>query len=150
MYAAQYGQLEAARILIAHGAEVNAKAMKGWSALMIAALKGHQPMVELLVENGANPNLQDMHGWTPLMRATEKGDVALTRYLLQIETVNVNAQSELGTTALHVAAAQGQAEIAQLLLEHAADRDLRDKAGNTALRLAEQGQHQHITFLLQQ
>lgn len=149
MYAAQYGQLETAKLLIARGAAVGAKAMKGWTALMVAVLKGHQPVVELLLKNGADPNLQDMHGWTPLMRAIEKGDIALTRYLLRIEDVNVNIQSESDTTALHVAAVHGQIETVQLLLKRGARKDLRDKGGSTALMLAEQAQHRHITPLLQ-
>ena len=149
MYAAQYGQLEAAKILIFRGAKVDSKAMKGWNALMIAVLKGHQPMVNLLLQNGADPNSVDMHGWTPLMRATEKGDVALTRSLLQIEDIDINSQSESGTTALHVAAVHGHTEIAQLLLEHGAHKDLRDKGGNTALMLAQQAEQRRITTLLQ-
>ena len=149
MYTAQYGQLEAARSLIARGATVNLIAMKGWSALMIAVLKGHQSMVDLLLQNGANPNIQDMHGWTSLMRSAEKGDIALTRYLLQIEDIDINTQGEEGTTALHVAAVRGHTKIVQLLLEHGARKDLKDKGGNTALMLAQQGQHQSITDLLQ-
>ena len=149
MYAAQYGQLEAAKLLIARGAAVDAKAMKGWTALMVAVLKGHRPVVDLLLKNGADPNLQDMHGWTPLMRAIETGDILLTHHLLRIKDVNVNIQSESGTTALHVAAVHGQVETVQLLLKRGASKTLRDKGGNTPLMLAEQAQHRHITSLLQ-
>ena len=148
MYTAQYDRVEVARVLIDRGAAVNLTAMKGWSALMIAVLKGHTHMVELLLANGADGNVRDMHGWTPLMRAVEKGDVELTGRLLQEKEIDVNAQSNTGTTALHLAAGLGSAAIIPQLLQHGARMDMKDTKGNTAAMLAEQSGHPEIVTLL--
>ena len=83
------------------------------------------------------------------MRAIEGSDVDLVYRFLQIETINVNIQSATGTTALHIAAALGQINIVQSLLDHGVKVDLEDIEGNTALILAEQLGHQGVTSLLQ-
>lgn len=149
MYTAQYGRMEAARVLITHGAAVNLIGMKGWSALMIAVLKKHIRMVELLLTKGADVDVRDIHGWTPLMRAIEGGDAELIRRLLQVGDINVNAQSNTGTTALHVAAVLDRIEVVRLLLAHAAQTGLKDAEGNTALMLAQQRGYEDIASLLQ-
>lgn len=148
MYAAQYGKMQAAKRLIAEGAKVNLQGMKGWSAIMIAVLKGQEPMVELLLAHGADPNVRDMLGWTPLMRAAHRGGAGLVRRLLDSPDVDVNAQNQFGTTALHIAAATGSLRNAKLLVEHGATLELEDSVGNTALTLAEQNKHKAVADLL--
>ncbi len=115
---------------------------------MIAVLKGQEPMVELLLAHGADPNVRDMLGWTPLMRAAHRGGAGLVRRLLDSPDVDVNAQNQFGTTALHIAAATGSLRNAKLLVEHGATLELEDSVGNTALTLAEQNKHKAVADLL--
>ena len=115
---------------------------------MIAVLKEHLHLAELFLEEGAEVNTQDMNGWTPLMRVIERGNVELASRLLEVEGIDINMQSNTGTSALHVAAAFNQFEITQLLLHHGARIDLEDAEGNTALILAEKLDHQDIAALL--
>ena len=50
------GQLELARGLLVHGAQINARASYGWDALMVASWNGHLAVVGLLLSKGADPN----------------------------------------------------------------------------------------------
>jgi ankyrin repeat protein len=47
------GALEVVRLLLEHGADVEAKDNDGETALQVAAYKGHDEVVELLREHGA-------------------------------------------------------------------------------------------------
>lgn len=51
------GQFDAAKALIARGADVNASA-KGFTALRLAVERGNADMVKLLLDHGANPDLR--------------------------------------------------------------------------------------------
>jgi ankyrin repeat protein len=46
-----------AALLLAHGAEVDARQQAGYTALHAAALHGDEPLVSLLLERGADPRL---------------------------------------------------------------------------------------------
>jgi ankyrin repeat protein len=53
--AANWGHLESAKILIKHGAKINAKDLYGKTPLQLAILEGGEKMRKLLIENGAEP-----------------------------------------------------------------------------------------------
>ena len=54
--AAERGSVDAARLLLEHGADVNAKTERyGWPAIHFAALKGRDEMVAFLRDRGAGP-----------------------------------------------------------------------------------------------
>ena len=64
--AAYYGHKVVAELLIAQGADVNAKSDDGWTPLHDAASMGHKEIVELLLAKGANVNAKNNYGNTPL------------------------------------------------------------------------------------
>ena len=57
--------LEAARMLVELGADVNAADDYGWTALHGAAYTGADDTVQFLVDRGAKLNVKDMYGQTP-------------------------------------------------------------------------------------
>jgi ankyrin repeat protein len=71
--AASSSNLEAARLLLEHGAPVNARQQGGWVPLHAAAQNGDRPMVDLLLKHNADPKLANDDGKTPAAVAREKG-----------------------------------------------------------------------------
>ena len=68
------GHKEVAELLIAKGADVNAKAgISEKTPLHEAASSGHKEVVELLIANGADVNAKKKFGRTPLHGAATKG-----------------------------------------------------------------------------
>jgi len=65
--AAYWGRLSIAKLLLAHGANVNAiSAGNRWTPLHDASYKGQVKVVRILLQNGANPDAKDKDGATPL------------------------------------------------------------------------------------
>ena len=65
-FAALDGLNEIVELLIAKGADVNAKSDDGWTSLHDAASIGHNEIVELLIAKGADVNAKNNYGNTPL------------------------------------------------------------------------------------
>lgn len=82
--AASQGKTETARVLIDHGADLNA--MNGWgeTPLHCAVTQGHLAMMTFLLERGADINArkQGCDCGTPLWRATEKLFLEGVKHLL--------------------------------------------------------------------
>ena len=66
MHDAAFGHKEIAELLIAKGADVNARGFFGSTTLHGAALDGHKEIAELLITKGADVNAKDDGGDTPL------------------------------------------------------------------------------------
>ena len=66
---AEQRALEAAKVLVALGADVNQVNATGWTPLHAAAFAGANTLVEFLVENGAELDVQNGCGQTPLSLA---------------------------------------------------------------------------------
>ncbi len=81
LFAARQGNLEAARHLVAGGADVNDTAPSGTSALVVASHSGHTALAAFLLEQGADPNAAEA-GYSALHAATLRGDETLAAALL--------------------------------------------------------------------
>ncbi len=73
--------VEIARLLLAHGADPNARQSGGFSPLHTAAENGQIEMIQLLLDYGAKPELQAEDGKTPLDLARERGFVEAVKML---------------------------------------------------------------------
>jgi uncharacterized protein len=80
--AASARNLEAARLLLEHGAPVNACQQGGCAPIHAAAQNGDRPMVELLLKHHADPKLANDEGKTPAMVAREKGHEEIAALLV--------------------------------------------------------------------
>jgi ankyrin repeat protein len=82
--AAAAREVAIARILIQHGADVNAKqAEAGFTPLHEAAANGDMPFVTLLLDSGADINAKMSDGKTPLAFAIERNQKAVADFLRQ-------------------------------------------------------------------
>jgi calmodulin len=87
-------------------------------------------------ENRAEIDERDDMGWTPLMWAVEGRELDAAAFLVE-QGCKVTLKNSDGRTALHMAAADGQARMAGLLLaKHPAAANTGDKYGDTPLLMA--------------
>ncbi len=82
-YAAFFDGADSARVLLEHGADVNAFADNelGVHPLNSAAAAGRREVAAILLEQGADPNAPTRRGFTPLDAARENGDEKLAELL---------------------------------------------------------------------
>jgi ankyrin repeat protein len=89
--AAVDGKTQIVKLLLDHGADVNARGGPYGSALHAASSKGHEQIVKLLLDKGANINARDGHYGSALQGASFEGHEQLVKLLLDKGT-NINAQ----------------------------------------------------------
>jgi ankyrin repeat protein len=124
--------VELARILLKHGAVVDARDMGDWTPLERAMTKGHVELTRLFLEHGANVNARDTKWRTPLYLASYWGKPAVAQVLLTHGT-DVQARNEDNETPLHRAKVK---EVAQILLKHGADPNALASWNRTPLHVA--------------
>ena len=136
-WAAWHDRKEIVELLIAKGADVNAKTdnQYGDTPLHKAAWGGQKEMAELLISKGADVNAKSNGGATPLHYTTWRGHKEIVELLIS-KGADVSAKSNGGATPLHMAANQGEKEIAELLIAKGADVNTKTDDGDTPLDLA--------------
>jgi len=123
---------KAVLMLLQRGANPDAEAEGGMSALMFAAESGDLLLVKILVLNGADPELSHMEGTTPLLIAVLNNHFDVAHFLLEKGADPDHRDSYQGSALLYAAAINNY-EIADLLLFYGASDSIRDRDGNTAL-----------------
>jgi ankyrin repeat protein len=119
-YAAYFGTPEAARILIAAGADVAAVAANDMrvqplhSAAASASVSGSAETSRLLLEAGAPLDAQQTGGFTPLHEAALNADVPLIDVLLE-HGADPGVRSDDGNSAADIARENGHDDIAARL-----------------------------------
>jgi ankyrin repeat protein len=166
VYAARTGSIDAARVLLEAGADVNQTTRYGWTPLLAATQNRNYRLGKFLIERGADVNLANKGGWTPLYLATdnrnleggdyptppadmdqleyiklllEKGADPNARMIESTETRTVFTNQwldEEGATAFLRASQSGDVELMRLLLEHGADPHIYTALGVTPLAVA--------------
>lgn len=148
--AVQHRNIDAIKILIENGADVNIKRSVGFGSSPIHCAVSDITCLQILVESGADVNLKDYNDETPLMRAAMFGYENSTKFLIK-NGADINAKDKSGETALHHAAAMGKIETVRILLEKGADVYIVDNDGHTALTEATlYGNFQDVANLIKQ
>lgn len=153
MWAAMSGDPEAARRLLAKGADPTAANENGETALHYATRGSGEPnrdaMVKLLVEAGASVNAGTTGGRTALHSAARDNRHRALEYLL---SKGGDPKLEAGNpsdTVLLVAAHHGALEAVEVLVRHGVPVDSRNKIGDTPLiRAVAKGHLRVVEWLL--
>src|SRR5215472_8241927 len=134
MHAAAIGSLEAMKILLQAGADVNAKNGLDTTALIWGALDPAK--VRILVEAGANVNARSRLGRTPLLVAASRPGSADAIRLLLSKGADSKVADVRGSKPLIEAARVDDIEMMRLLLNAPANINAGGFVGETALSLA--------------
>jgi len=134
------GHADVALLLLRHCLDVDVRGIDARTPLHMAADSGLLEVTRILIERGASINARDSSDRTPLHptfdRSFETFDDTyfdLMRYLLE-HGADVDAQTNTDhPTPLHLASYHGGFKVAQLLLDHGANINVRDKNGRTPL-----------------
>ncbi|CAG9861269.1 unnamed protein product [Phyllotreta striolata] len=148
MEAASAGHLDIVRLLVAHGADVNAQSTSGNTPLMYGCAGGHTEVVKFLLEHDANVEDHNENGHTPLMEAASAGHVGLAKILLS-HGAGINTHSnEFKESALTLACYKGHLDMVRFLLEAGADQEHKTDEMHTALMEASMDGHVEVARLL--
>lgn len=158
------GSVDAARMLLAHGADANQSLKspilkrvynagdnllgEGATAFMRAARGGDPTMMQVLLDGGADPRLTQKNGNSPLMLSIRflssggglnpfevNGQRAVEAINLSLKYgVDINARNARNDSALHLALEYPN--ILKLLAEHGADLGITNRQGRTVLDAA--------------
>ncbi|XP_070699118.1 protein phosphatase 1 regulatory inhibitor subunit 16B [Pempheris klunzingeri] len=167
---------EMVKILLDRGASVNAQDNELWTPLHAAATCGHAGLVKILIAHGADLLAVNSDGNMPYDLCEDDPtldiiETAMANRGITQEMINetrasterrmlgdiqellrqgeeVNQQDSQGATLLHIAAANGYVQAAELLLEGGARMDLRDSDGWQPLHAAACWGQMHVAELL--
>lgn len=130
------GQLTAAKLLLAHGAELNPSSNRvSSSPLHQACRNDDMVMVNFLLEQGAQVDILDSYKVTPLMYASKYSSAQLVALLLKHKP-DLAAVSFINAAAIHWSVWPGKPAITELLLIAKANPNHEMADGNTALHCA--------------
>jgi ankyrin repeat protein len=166
VYAARAGSIDAARVLLDAGADVNQVTRYGWTPLLAATQNRNYQIGKFLIEHGADVDIANKGGWTPLYLATDNRNIEGGDYptrtpdmdhleyikVLLDAGANPNARmiestetrtvftnqwlDEDGATAFLRASQSGDVELMRLLLQYGADPHINTQLSVTPLAVA--------------
>jgi ankyrin repeat protein len=146
-------QIDAVRVLLNHGVDVNAFDPQNRFAPLHFAASMSTELTRFLLDHGAEPNLEayrppifpergpmtSLHFSVYFSHAYE-GAVDRVKILLD-SGADINKQTGLGNTALHLAILGGHRDLTHVLLEHEAEIYLANKQDKSAVQLAQELGH---------
>ena len=106
--------VETVRLLVDHGADVNALDCSHSTPLHLASLRGVLEVVQILIKHGADVNAQNETNSTPLHRASLLGDIQIVQLLIG-HGADVTAKDWKHQTPLHYASSWVSAETTSLM-----------------------------------
>lgn len=139
--------IDAARLLLRHGARVAVRSAGGMTLLHQAAVMSQGAMTSLLLSRGAPVDAVDDEGNTALHYAATSGSLPCVEALLRAQA-DVGVRQMQGLTAAHWAAHKGHTEVLEALINGASEIDARAEEGATCLHMAANRGHLECVRLL--
>ncbi|XP_053099442.1 protein phosphatase 1 regulatory inhibitor subunit 16B isoform X2 [Hemicordylus capensis] len=167
---------EIVKLLLNHGANVNAKDNELWTPLHAAATCGHINLVKILIQHGADLLAVNADGNMPYDLCEDEPTLDVIETCMAYQGITQEKINEMraapeqvmvdditemvatgqdlnrtdvqGATLLHIAAANGYLHAAEILLDHGARLDLKDWDGWEPLHAAAFWGHMQMAELL--
>ena len=166
VFAARANAIDAVKVLLDAGADINQTTGYGWTPLLVATQNRFYQLGSFLLDQGADPNKTNKGDWTPLYLAVDnrnieggdypvrKGDMDHLDFIKKLldKGADVNARmkdstetrtvftnqwlDENGATAFLRASQSADLEVMRLLLAHGADPKIATVGDVTALQVA--------------
>jgi ankyrin repeat protein len=149
-------KLEIVKILLAHGADINARNYFQETALHYAAKKGNLNMIIYLIDRGAEINVADTAGNTPLTAVLTYGktigdqnNLNIIKLLIE-KGADLNVKTASGETPLIIAIKKcfDKPELPQLLIAKGADVNFKNINGDTPLHISASNNNLKLVLLL--
>jgi ankyrin repeat protein len=135
MEAAKAGDVTRARMLLASGADPNARVPGTWlnfTPLLQAVSEGHAGVAAVLLASGSDPRLEDENGSPPFVFAAKREHEQLAR-LLMAHGISVDEHDSEGRSAFLRGLNHNALHDLEFMLELGADPNQRGKGGVTPL-----------------
>ncbi|KAF3153887.1 Transient receptor putative cation channel sub A member 1 [Orbilia oligospora] len=112
-------------------------AKKGKVALYYSVSGGHGDATKLLIAERANLDVRNDYGKTLLHQLAESGNEMAVRFLFeQLRLPSIDLEDNLLNTPLYAAVKRGRVSMARLLAEYGANKNVKDKDGETMFHKA--------------
>ena len=144
--AVQERHISRLKVLLEEGADINAKDVGGWTALIVAAEIGDKEAIQLLLRSGADVNISGPREWPALHRASRLGNEVAVQLLIE-NGGDVNGNKNSWTPIL-LAAKKGHMSIVRTLIENGADVNTEDYHGRRVLHWASRYGETAMVWLL--
>lgn len=146
---AKKGDIEATKLFLVEGIDINAMNERGQTAIIRAAEYQRTEVVTLLLGKGADVNIVGgRYARTALMEAAGAGNTVIMKQLVE-KGADINAKDYEGTTPLFFACMYGHVEAVRLLIELGADLNVQAAGmGRTPMSLAETNGHTEVVQIL--
>ncbi|CAE7606260.1 Ank2 [Symbiodinium sp. CCMP2592] len=147
--AAKEGHMEALRLLLRAGADLNLPTPTGVTPLVAASAYGQHDAVVLLLENLAQIHKTAGNGMSPLLGACKHGRFRVVNRLLTYGADIHQAMRDEGETPFWMACRSGNINIVKELLEAKADMNTPNNSGVTPLQIAKEMSHADLVVFLE-
>lgn len=141
---------EVAQLLLENGAKPNVATPDMSTPLLSASRNNNKETIKLLLKWGANPNVVDNSGQSVLLLAARDGNTELVDAIIEARKVDLNIISREADrmTPLMAATQANHIEIVEALVNAAAEMEIKNRFGQTALSIAAQRSPQEIVRTL--